>query len=393
MSRPRPWISLLLLPLAAACRPQPAPVAPDTPAPAPATANARSNATSTDAPRAIATSDPDEVTGPGTPLAAAADARRAEGLHALDEGRFTQARRIFAKLLSEHRENASLQALLAAAEKAERQAREGAALTLSRMPATKLARPPFQYTLRKRAPIEQPGHAPKLVQVSQKRNSITDDEAWFQKHGLSLPIWEVPNRFRRSDGDLPSQIPTKYGDLPIVQAISHPDHAVLMYGPDFSGGTVLAVVAGDGQIRALLDMSSFRTASKTKPGDAQFVDQRLTWGQAVGDVLYVSSGHRTYASSSGGDNAFITAIDLRTGELLWQSQTLVANTRNFLVHDGFILTGYGFTAEPDFVYVLDGATGKTVSKHKVKSGPDFLLLKDDQLYVRCYDTDYVFDVR
>ena len=387
-----PWICVL--PLVTACRPQSAPVAPSDPAPPPAsTGTNQATAVASPPGQAIATSDPDEVTGPGTPLPAADDRRRAEGLHALDEGRFTEARRIFAELLAKHRENASLQALVDAAEEAERQAREGAALVLSRMPAQRLPAPPWSYSLRKRAPVEQASRAPKLVQVSQKRNSITDDEAWFAEHGLALPTWQVPNQFRRTEGDLPQQIPTKYGDLPIVTAISHPDHAILLYGPDYGGGTVVAVVAGDGQIRALLDMSAYRTASRTKRGDESFVDQRITWAQAVGDVLYVSSGHRTYASSSGGANAFITALDLRTGDLLWRSETLVANSRNFLVQDGFILTGYGFTAEPDFVYVLDGATGRTVAKHKVKSGPDFLLLKDEQLYVRCYDTDYVFDVR
>ncbi len=388
----RPWFCVLL-PLAAACRPQAGPVAPDDPAPAAATMNNPASPPTHGPDQATATSDPDDVVAPGNPLPAADERRRAEGLRALDEGRITDARRIFAELLAKHRENASLQALVAAAEDAERQSRDRAVLSLSRMPAQPLAAPPWKYTLRKPAPIEQASRAPKLVQVSQKRNSITDDEAWFATHGLALPTWEIPNQFRNTEGDLPSQIPTKYGDLPIVTAISHPDHAILLYGPDYSGGTVLAVVAGDGEIRALLDLSAYRAAPRTKAGDESFVDQRVVWAQAVGDVLYVSSGHRTYASSSGGDNAFITALDLRTGELLWRSEPLVANSRNFLVRDGFILTGYGFTAEPDFMYVLDGTNGKTVSKLKIKSGPDYLLLKDEQLYVRCYDTDYVFDLR
>src|SRR5690606_7022511 len=128
----------------------------------------------------------------------------------------------------------------------------------------------------------------------------------------------------------------------------------------------------------------------TLAGEEGFVDQSVTWAALVGEVLYVSHGHRTYARSSKGDNAYITALDVSTGELLWRSAPRVANAADFIVHHGHIISGYGFTAEPDYLYVLDAATGKTVSATRVKSGPDYLFLKTDELWVRCYDADYVF---
>jgi hypothetical protein len=386
----RPLLASTLLIALAGCRPTSTPVAPD---PLPPPSNPRpAHQIASDEPGRDDPTGPDAV-GPSQPLPAADEARREEGLRAFDQGRYTEARRIFAELLTRHRSNASLQALAAAAQKAEDQAREGAAMTLANMPARALAEPPWEATVRRKLDIAGAGPAPKLVVVSQKRNRITDDEEWFQTHGLQMPTWAVPNRFTRTEGDLPAEVPARYGDLPIVEAISHPDHAVLLYGPDYSGGTVLAVVAGDGEVRALFDFSAWRTAPKTKAGDSQFVDQRIVWAQAHDGVLYVSTGHRTYASSSGGANAYISALDLETGELLWRSAPLVANAGNFLLRDGWIFTGYGFTAEPDFLYVLDASNGKVHSKQKIKSGPDVLLMKDDQLYVRCYDTDYVFDVR
>ena len=109
-----------------------------------------------------------------------------------------------------------------------------------------------------------------------------------------------------------------------------------------------------------------------------------------GDVLYVATGHRTYANSSGGVNAFISALDVKTGKLLWQSPSLVSNAENFLLYKGWIIAGYGFTAEPDFLFVLDQKTGKKVKKIKVKSGPDFILERDGTLYVRTYNTNYEF---
>ena len=59
---------------------------------------------------------------------------------------------------------------------------------------------------------------------------------------------------------------------------------------------------------------------------------------------------------------------------------------------GAILSGYGFTSEPDFLFVLDRASGRVLSKVKVASGPDYLIEKDGDLLVRTYDHDYVFAI-
>lgn len=334
-----------------------------------------------------------QVTGPGETLSAADHELRRQGLEALDAGRYTDARRIFDALLKRNRANAAIQALQSAAASAESDTRAGVASVLARMPAKKLAAPPWTYTLRKAASVREQGRAPKLVKASQKRNRITDDAEWFAEHKLKLPVWSVPNTIMDVAGDLPANLPDHYGDLKLVRAMSYADHSVLLYGEDFSGGTVLAVIGSAGQVRSLLDFESWRTAPVTKPGDAPFVDQRIAWAQVVDGVLYVSSGHSTYASSSGGHNAYLSAIDLDSGDLLWRSQPLVGNAINFEIRDGWILTGYGFTAEPDFLYVLNASNGKVKSKVKIKSGPSVVLLKGDQLFVRCYDTDYVFDVR
>ena len=63
-----------------------------------------------------------------------------------------------------------------------------------------------------------------------------------------------------------------------------------------------------------------------------------------------------------------------------------------MIRGGAILSGYGFTAEPDFLFVLDRASGRVLSKVKVASGPDYLIEKDGDLLVRTYDHDYVFAI-
>jgi len=144
---------------------------------------------------------------------------------------------------------------------------------------------------------------------------------------------------------------------------------------------------------AFLDFSAYRLAPDNLPSDLQFVDQSVQWAEVKDGVLYISHGHRTYARSSKGMNAYITALDLLTAELRWRSEPLVAGAANFVLDGAFILTGYGFTAEPDNLVVLERRSGKTVSRVKVDSAPEYLFVQGRRLLVRTYDTDYEFDLR
>jgi hypothetical protein len=109
-------------------------------------------------------------------------------------------------------------------------------------------------------------------------------------------------------------------------------------------------------------------------------------------MLYVSNFHRTYARSSKGANAYLTAIDLATHRIVWRSQPLVANANNFVVVGDTIVSGYGFTAEPDYLYVVNKHTGSILQRLPVKSGPEYLVRRDDRLFVRTYDTDYLLRI-
>lgn len=111
------------------------------------------------------------------------------------------------------------------------------------------------------------------------------------------------------------------------------------------------------------------------------------------DVLYFSYGHDTYSADSDGKNGYIAAIDVHdfnAPEPLWNSPALVSNAQNFVIDGGYIISGYGFTKEPDYLYMLDKATGTPIARHKLKTAPKAIVLKDNQLFVKTYNTDYVF---
>lgn len=334
------------------------------------------------------------VQGASDSLTAALAERRVQGLAAMDAGRFDLARQAFAEVLDASPGNLAAQALYDAATQAMLAAQNKAGADFANRKATVVPAPPWAYALRKPAPSEARGPAPRLVLVSESRNAITDDADWLQRHGLALPEYEVPNPMRGEPGALPPTIPPTFGKQLLVQAIRQPDLNILFYGPDYAGGRFVALQrVDDAAIAGFFDFEAWEYAPGALPGEVMFVDQRAIWAAVEGGVLYISHGHNTYAKSSKGQNAYISALDASSGELLWRSAPLVANAANFVLHGGHILTGYGFTDEPDSLFVLDRATGKTVSKTKIKSGPTYLFVKDGKLFVRCYDTDYVFELR
>ena len=65
---------------------------------------------------------------------------------------------------------------------------------------------------------------------------------------------------------------------------------------------------------------------------------------------------------------------------------------NFIVKGDAIISGYGFTAEKDHLYILNlnKSNGRIVQRVSVCSAPDFLVEKGGRLFARTYNTDYVF---
>jgi hypothetical protein len=263
------------------------------------------------------------------------------------------------------------------------------AAKLEALPPRALPAPPFAAFVRAdRAPTA--SAKPRLVQRSSQRNQITDDAAWFQRNELA-PHGFVGGR-PVGGGQLPPGIPAKVGGLMTLWGHTSPTGTALVLGPDWSGGSRVAVLAPDGAPRELFDFAAWSRAPITTPGDEDYVEQRVRWAEVHGDVLYVATSHSTYAKSSAGKNAFVSAIDLRDGALLWQSAPLVANGENFLTIGDWIVCGYGFTAEPDALFVLDRATGKTIARSPLPSGPSQLVLKGGTLFVRTYDHDLSFQL-
>lgn len=206
----------------------------------------------------------------------------------------------------------------------------------------------------------------KLTKLSQKSNDITDDYVWFDEIGILQPD--------RND-------------------FSDQSFEYLLTGDEEYYPYMIDVIdLGDYKTKARLDFSNHRYADNALPEDLYFVDEAVKWAVSDGFTLYVSIAHNTYASSAS-HNAYVMALDMQNDyKVLWKSQPLVANSVNFEVIDDFIVCGYGFTAEDDYLYILDRYTGQELERIPLKSKAYYIFEIDDKLYVRTYNTDYVFDI-
>ena len=201
----------------------------------------------------------------------------------------------------------------------------------------------------------------KLTKLTQEANQITDTDDWFEKNNLSLNVEDSG----------------KYG---------------LGIPSDENGGKCrIQVVDGEKGEVFELDFSDFEYAGDFKQSEKEFVRQQIRYAQVKDHILYLSIGHLTYAESSP-HNAYVAAVDLAEKKLLWKSQPLVSNAANFVIKGDVLLCGYGFTAEPDYIYQLALGSGKVIDKTAAKSKADYLILKDNILYVRTYNTDYTFRI-
>jgi hypothetical protein len=229
--------------------------------------------------------------------------------------------------------------------------------------------------------------------LSSRPNAITDTRRWFARNGLVLAADRVPGS---STDDvplhpLPRGTPTSFRGDRLILSLRQPSGRLLVFGSDFASGRYLVARRG-GATRYALDFSNYAYAPRPVPADRPYVYQSPTWASEVGGVLYVSHAHTTFARSSRGLNAYVTALDPDTGKVGWRSRALVANSATFAVTADAIVTGYGFSREPDFLYVLDRGTGAIVQRVPVPSNPEYVLRKGNRLYVRTYDHDLVLRI-
>jgi hypothetical protein len=354
-------------------------------------------------------------------------------------GNWHEAKRLFARLAFSYPEHPILLAQYNAAAARVEQAQAAAKAALETLPLRTPAAPPAVYTLARAAPAGA-GGVPKLVKQSEKPNGIVDGEKWFIEHDLHLPqyfieppggmLWAPallsqflavelkpsfmfieysPSR-RHLEATLPLEVPPAYGSLPLTQAIDSSPYLLAFYDD-----RVVVVFDEAKKVTGVFDLVNLGVAAASVTGRAKVAEVRVTTpeGTRQGDltverpsialelrhalaadgVLYVEHRYNGYTKDAKGQTGYLTAFDIATGDLLWRSAPQVCNVENFLVLRGGLVCGYGFTAEPRWLTVIDRATGATKQKTQISTTPEIFARKGDSVYVRGYRNDFVFAVR
>jgi hypothetical protein len=224
-----------------------------------------------------------------------------------------------------------------------------------------VAKPAFPPRLARSVP--QPGARLQLVSTRTREPSLVVSEARL-----------VPKGFRP---------PRSLAGEPFGSTFLQPGTTLVVYGTG-----VIAGFAPRGARKYAYDLSSFGFPPKALVPRA-YGPQEIAWARQLGRLLIVQTNHLGYASDSGGRNGYLTGIDLDTGEVRWRSPALVANARNFVVTRGLIVSGYGFTKEKDWLYLVDPATGEVRDRLALPSAAERISVSGDRIVVRCYDARVV----
>ena len=176
--------------------------------------------------------------------------------------------------------------------------------------------PPPSFKRARRPSGQKAKRKPQLAVMSSRANNVTDTSEWFTRNRLELPLYEVTDTHVGGDGSpvmpLPANVPTRYSGNILTQAIRQDQSTILFYGRNYAEGRYLiAIDAETGRFRYGIDFANYAYAPGLIPKERDFVFQNLDWAIEEGDTLYVSHSHSTYARSSRGMNAYITALDVR----------------------------------------------------------------------------------
>lgn len=123
------------------------------------------------------------------------------------------------------------------------------------------------------------------------------------------------------------------------------------------------------------------SAQWSRPDHLELQDVRYDGG-----VLYYNEACQSYSRESGGACSKLVAMDPALDQILWRSAPLRSNGP-LLVRGRYLVTGYGFTAEPDYLFVLRRSDGATAFRAPVPTQHQDLAVEGDVLVATLYADD------
>lgn len=214
-----------------------------------------------------------------------------------------------------------------------------------------------------------------LRQVSCRQNNITDDDKWYERNGLLREEETFPNEDNKEI-------------RPRLRYDTN-GYSVVTYGPYYAETSI--VVIADPSLEKVYKAYDFENF-KMPPGVKEPCGiPGVGFVKIEGNIMYVS--HNSYSDYYGKISdeqvGYLSAIDLRTNEILWTTEKKTCNSSIEIIGNS-IICGFGSSFDTDYLYVVDKYSGQRVQKIFLKKAPKHVIAKDNRIYVRTYSYDYVF---
>lgn len=250
---------------------------------------------------------------------------------------------------------------------------------------TGTAAPPPPEAERPRAPTAEPARPEAALAFIDRTPRGTGFDAPYPLTGEHKPEG-LELRFRRSvPPETPDFVPRTHEGLDLFIADPAEGGAWLAFykGACGSLGDVCryeAALLDEEGARWRLDLNAFLENDRY----VEIQDIRYEAG-----ALYFNEACATYSNEAGGRCSSLVRVDPVWQEVVWRTPPLISNNM-FLLHEGLVVAGYGFTAEPDALYLVDQRTGRIRARADLDTAPSYYEIQDDRLYVLTYDSLYTF---
>lgn len=188
----------------------------------------------------------------------------------------------------------------------------------------------------------------------------------------------------------PAYVAAELDGLQLFIADSTPDGWMAFYRGPLGGAPNSANVA----YRAVMyrrdgtrawDTNLNRFLSRTDHLEVQ--DVRYADGR-----LYLNEACQSYSREAGGACSSLLAVNPAAGTVEWRTPPLTSNNI-ILLHGPYIVAGYGFTAEPDSLFLVDRATGRILDRQPLDSAHSYLEMVNGELAVVTTSQVYRFAIQ
>jgi hypothetical protein len=124
----------------------------------------------------------------------------------------------------------------------------------------------------------------------------------------------------------------------------------------------------------------------SRPDQLEVQDVRYVNGR-----LYFNEACQSYSREAGGACSSLLRVNPAQGTVDWRTAPLVSNNI-ILLRGEHVVAGYGFTAEPDTLFLIDRATGRILDRQPLDSAHSYLEFVGDELVVVTTNQVYVFGI-